>query len=189
MELYNSAAETLPEDDVALLCKDGVDIVINADEAGLSQPSVASGPGPTCSTSVCRPLVSWDPSADLQEQLRLLGASNLKELPVRYLQKQTISALWWQYSASPYPGEKIVGQRRFREIFQIRWSCAIHFRKESSHAQCEECSRSSNFLQSARCDNAARQAVAQSWQMHLKLMNANRQIYWKARWLSRRQNW
>ena len=184
LEVYNSAAETLPEEDH--IC--GVDQTINADEIGVAEKPAVSGQWSAGSAARLLPLVSWDPSADLQEQLRMLGADAVSQLPPRYLQHQRLSDLWWQYVASSRPGAKTVSYRHFTRIWRHRWANALKMRKTSQHAQCTECWQYSNYIHQARGDQASRQAAAANWHKHIQETKHNRQIYWKARWMSRKRN-
>ena len=177
LELYNSAAETLPEEPGII----NVSEAINKDENGVVLQPVVSGPRQAA-------LISWDPSGNVQDQLRALGSGNVQSLPPRYLQKQRISDLWWQYQASAPEGQKTVCYRMFCLRFSRGWGEVLKFRMKSQHAQCTQCSKYSNTIHYARCDPATRQAAAENWNAHLLECKHNRHIYWKARWLSKRRD-
>ncbi|CAJ1394052.1 unnamed protein product [Effrenium voratum] len=92
LEVYHSAAEFLPEDPSCHVTN--VDASINADELE-GAPATASKPA--CHPTL--PLLGWDPSESMVQDLGAAALGNPEPLPTRYVQHLKPVDLWWQYLA------------------------------------------------------------------------------------------
>ena len=192
LELYNSAAETLPEE--ALERVTGVDDTIDnsVKDEGPDQCSPCLAPGAAAAREVPTLSPCWDPAGACLEQLRELGSqgpASSVQLPVKHLHHQHIMDLRWLYLAwmKLMPGKKPASWATFHRRWQSRWKHCLCLRKSSQHSQCEACARYSNALYFSHLSYTEKKKLALDWQQHLRGQQHDRLIYWHARWWSRRR--
>ena len=178
LELWFSAAETLPEDPQL-----DAELVL-----GEEPPPLTDKPWSRPESTVMDHIPHWDPATNLLHEMSALGGH--RDLRPKFIQHQTITDLWWQYVAW-FAERCLVGSRRasytsfwrrWCDVWQTRLKC----RKSSQHAQCAICSGYSNYIHNARGGPEDKQAAAKRWHEHLKEQFRDRLIYWNIRYASRR---
>lgn len=179
-ELYMSAAEHLPTDDI-----ESINSNIASDDWAVSRgleldiPTLAA--------------TQWSPDSCI-EQEALLSISPA-HAPKRSLQHGRLSDLWWLFVAWWDAGDAVSGQRgkrpqwsTFWTAWSERWQYALHFRKASDHAQCDECWQYGQALARSSSSVQVKKEVADNWRQHLRDQYHDRMLYWSLRWLSRRRD-
>jgi hypothetical protein len=139
LELYHSAAESLPEMPDCEVAN--VDWSIAADEeAKVSVLSPESTEG--CQKRLESAVFDWDPgSALLRDQLEL---GTQAKLPMKHIQHSKPIDLWWLYLAwvslrCPL-GSSAACWSTFWRRWSSYWSSCVGLRKQTQHAQCNDCS-------------------------------------------------
>ena len=185
MELYHSAAESLPEMPDCEVAN--VDWSIAADEeATVSVPSPKSTAG--CQKRLESAVFDWDPgSALLRDQLEL---GTQAKLPMKHIQHSKPIDLWWLYlawvSLRCPPGSSAACWSTFWRRWSSYWSLCIGLRKQTQHAQCNDCAKHSLFIHCSTASPQDKRQRAQAWQQHLREQYHDRLIYWHLRWWSTR---
>lgn len=152
-------------------------------------------PGPGVPAS--RP--NWDsdaPAIDQVQALTLGSTSRVVGLPVRYLQHQRLSDLYWLFQgcwerlASCLPEEQQLRMsappcyRTFRRHWK-NWRQVLRFRKPSQHAQCQTCSELLHTLHRRGAAWADRAAAAAALRRHYQDQYLDRCLYWSLRFAAR----
>lgn len=159
-ELYMSAAEHLPTDDVT----DVHSNIASDDWAAtrgmqLDIPTLAA--------------TRWNPDTSIESEA-LLAVSSV-HAPKRSLQHGRLVDLWWQFVAwwdagSALAGEgKCPGWATFWRSWSERWQHALRFRKSSEHSQCNACWQYGQALARSASSVQEKQAIARNWREHLRL--------------------
>lgn len=113
-EMYNSAAELLPEDPSCHV--EDIDNSIDADE----RPAASAVPTlqPHSKFHQMLPILGWDPSQTFLQDV-MTASMDEQDLPIRYIQNQKPIDLWWQYLA--WAVARCGGQSASWSTFWRRW--------------------------------------------------------------------
>ncbi|CAJ1363654.1 unnamed protein product, partial [Effrenium voratum] len=180
-EMYNSAAELLPEDPSCHV--EDIDNSIDADE----RPAASAVPllQPHSKFHQMLPILGWDPSQTFLQDV--MTASMDEQDLIRYIQNQKPIDLWWQYLAWAVArcGGQSASWSTFWRRWHGRWKHCIGLRKQSQHSQCSICFEHSQFIHYGRGTAQDKRNRAQAWQAHLREQYHDRLIYWHLRWQSR----
>jgi hypothetical protein len=175
IELYQSAAEPLPEGFLSNGANNDTDVV--DDHAAQV----------------------WNPDHPVPDELRNLS-DDILGVPVRHLPPGRVHDLylqflaWWDEQKSCADVEGVAGEPRFQNpasvaTFYRRWSQKWHhvmkFRQHSQHSYCQTCFELKTAMQQARGDLGRRAAVARDLRKHIRDQYQDRVLYWSMRWASR----
>ena len=164
MELYLTAAESLPEQEVEL----------------------DDGDGSTTETA-------WLLDIDIPDRVHALFNSN-QAVPVKHLPPGQSSDLWWQFlswhEARKKQGlpsdEEPPSWASFYRCWIERWyKRALVFRRTSQHAECDFCWKKRTQMATQKLSPAEKIKIASEWRQHLVLQYEDRCIYWLLRFASR----
>ena len=160
-ELYMSAAEHLPTDDVAEVHSN-----IASDDWATSRGMLLDIP----TLAATR----WSPDASIESEALLAVSST--HAPKRSLQHGRLVDLWWQFVAWWDAGNELAGGEgqcpcwaTFWRSWSERWQHALRFRKSSEHSQCNECWQYGEALARSASSVEEKQAIAHNWREHLRL--------------------
>ena len=159
-ELYMSAAEHLPTDDVTEVHSN----IASDDWAAtrgmqLDIPTLAA--------------TRWNPDTSIESEA-LLAVSSV-HAPKRSLQHGRLVDLWWQFVAWWDAGSAVAGEgtcpgwATFWRSWSERWQHALRFRKSSEHSQCNACWQYGQALARSASSVQEKQAIARNWREHLRL--------------------
>ena len=200
LEVYQSAAEALPEDDQCHIT--GVDQSIERGRGADALP----GTGPQADNDV--DLKDWDPDRPIIDNIaNFTGACT--GIVHRWLPHGTLMDLWWQFLAwcsvlsttintareSSCPESSMESSRDekkpwpswmtfWRRWTQV-WSYVLTFRKSAMHADCNTCFKFREAISRPGDEFAHRYSLACQWRAHLRDQYHDRLIYWSLRWASR----
>lgn len=213
-ELYQSAAEALPEDPECAV-RDGHksqssagDDFIPWDEesdecsnAKRRKVAASSSQGPStsavqqCSRAAVPPSSTPSLFLDPAEALTVASATKVTGLPVRYIQHCNVSDLYWQLVAAWDVHAQHVGGNNsfesgcphystFLRRWRSKWEGTLKMRKSSQHSQCQTCFELQMKLRSQASWEDKLQA-ARDLRQHYTLQYEDRCLYWSFRWVSR----
>lgn len=196
-ELYQSAAEPLPED---FRCSEvrnqGVSIDdLISDSHQQQDPDFdfwMETPAVPAVSAVLQSSSLENPEGAFSVNL-LTVACNTKVLglPMRYLPHQRVSDLYWQYQAwwdNLKANGHIATDLPCYKTFLRRWSLwqkRLKFRKSSQHAQCNVCYKLQAVLHSHGTGWGEKVQAARELRQHYRDQYLDRCLYWSLRWFSR----
>lgn len=156
-------------------------------------PALQPGPG----VPAWQP--DWNPDAphlDWVQALTVGAAARVIGLPVRHLQHQRLSDLYWVFQgcwerlASCLPEEQQLrmatapSYRTFRRHWR-RWSEVLKIKKSSQHAQCQTCAELLQQLHRRGASWAERATAAAALRRHYQDQYLDRCLYWSLRFAAR----
>ena len=195
LELYQSAAEPLPEDEQ---CAPGDFAEIGIDNAIAAAES--RGPGneqdPWAEIFDADSLQEWNP--DLPNPTQHVAAAvglgrpePVLGLPRRYLPHGTPSDLFWMFVSwcqnhldSDYHADKVPSYSTFWRGWQ-KWKLHLKPRKSSQHAQCNTCFELQKDIHQHKGDWGSKVRAGRALREHYRHQFQDRCIYYCTRYLSR----
>lgn len=184
LELYHSAAESLPEmEDCAVAHVDwSIDLDESSDAKNHSESRVSSA------KQEASVVFDWDPGSTLLKHQLELGSG--ERLPIKYIQHSKPIDLWWLYlawvSLRCPAGTAAACWATFWRRWSAYWCFCLGLRKATQHAQCNECAQHSLYIHCSSAGPQDKRIRALAWQKHLREQYHDRLIYWHLRWWSTR---
>jgi hypothetical protein len=184
LELYHSAAESLPE----MPDCEVADVDWSIESGSHAQECSSESRGQTDTKTLGSAMFDWDPGSALLKHQLDLGSS--ERLPLKHIQHSKPIDLWWLYlawvSLRCPAGTKAACWATFWRKWSTYWQYCIGLRKQTQHAQCNECAQHSLFIHCSSASPQDKRCRAQAWQQHLRDQYHDRLIYWHLRWWSTR---
>lgn len=205
-ELYQSAAEPLPED---LTCAAQFQPELHKAQDDFEgwydkpKPLPASKLPPGCATSKQQNVtfanggcaaVQLSDSLNLSPAVALTVACSTQVLglPTRYFQYCRLSDLYWQFlsasdlhQANHNMFDKTPSFATFSRCWFDKWRKVLHPRKASQHAQCQTCWQLQQTFRSRTVSWGEKLQAARDLRAHYRLQYEDRCLYWSLRWASR----